>query len=449
MRDLTEGSLSGHLVAMAIPMFIGMAVQTLYLMIDLYFVSGLGSDAVAAVALAGNVMFMTLALTQVINTSTAALIARAVGEKNHDRANVLFNQALNMAGILMIAALVLGYGLGPVYVKGLAADAEIHRLGLTYLWAFLPSLALQFPMTALGAGLRGTGIVKPGMVVQLVTVLMNIVLAPILIKGWGTGVALGVFGAGLASTLSVLVGLLMVGFYFLKLETYIKIDASALKTNGAVWGDLLKIGLPSGGEYFLMFIFSSFLYGTIAMFGAKDQAGYALAMRTFQMMFMPTLAISFAIPAVAGQNFGAKRLDRVRGAFWAGLKLEVALMLILAALCNLDMTGFLSLFTKDPEVMASAQLCLKITSWNFVASGVIFACSGLFQAMGNTVPSVLGSASRLLSFVLPVYFLSHQSGFSLELLWKISVATVFLQAVINVLFLSREFKMKLGTSAAA
>ena len=218
MKDLTQGSVGGHLIAMAIPMAAGMIFQTLYYFVDLYFVAQLGDAAVAGVSAAGNAMFVILALTQVLGVGTVALIAHAVGRKDQADANLIFNQSLLLAAICGALTLVLGYPLARPYVATVGADDATVHAGVTYLYWFIPGLALQFAMVAMGSALRATGIVKPTMIVSAVTVLLNAALAPVLIAGWGTGRALGVAGAGLASTISSVAGVVLLWWYFTRLE---------------------------------------------------------------------------------------------------------------------------------------------------------------------------------------------------------------------------------------
>ncbi|MDZ4672886.1 MAG: MATE family efflux transporter, partial [Gemmatimonadota bacterium] len=195
MRDLTQGSISGHLIRLAAPIAAGMVFQTLYYLVDLYFVARLGDAAIAGVGAAGNVQFIVMALTQVLGVGAMVLIAHAVGRKDREDANLIFNQSLLLATLFAAITLVGGYLLSGWYVGTLAADAATADAGVTYLHWFLPGLALQFALVAMGSGLRGTGIVKPTMVVQMVSVVINAILAPILIAGWLTGRPMGVAGA--------------------------------------------------------------------------------------------------------------------------------------------------------------------------------------------------------------------------------------------------------------
>ncbi len=206
MHDLTTGSIPRHIVRMAVPMAIGMVFQTLYYLIDLYFVARLGGAALAGVSAAGNVQFIVMALTQVLGVGTMVLIAHAAGRKDRVDANLVFNQSLLLSAIAAAIVLVGGLLFSGAYLRTLAADGPTLQAGRDYLVWFLPAMALQFALISAGSALRGTGIAKPTMVVQVLTVLLNAILAPVLIAGWGTGRPMGVAGAGLASTIAVAVG---------------------------------------------------------------------------------------------------------------------------------------------------------------------------------------------------------------------------------------------------
>lgn len=449
MKDLTTGSIPRHVVDMAAPMAIGMLIQTLYFLVDLYFVARLGDAAIAGVSLGGTVMYIVLGLTQMLGVGTVALISHAVGRKDQNDANLLFNQSLLLSILCFAVTLLGGYGFGGAYLAMASADAATTREGITYLYWYLPGLALQFALVAMGSALRGTGIVKPTMVVQVLTLLINIVLAPILIAGWGTGYTMGVAGAGLASSLSVAAGVLMMTVYFLRLEHYVSFRASQFQPRLETWKRMLSIGFPAGAEFALMFIFMAVIYSVIAQFGAAAQAGFGIGGRVMQAIFLPAMAIAFSTPAIAGQNFGARKPQRVRETFRTSALMSSVVMLVLTLLCQWQPEWMISRFTDEAEVITVGVVFLQLISLNFVAQGIIFTCSGMFQALGNTWPALLSTAIRLLTFALPVLWLSRQPGFRLEQVWYLSVATVALQAVISFILLRGQMKRRLDPQLAA
>ena len=444
MKDLTRGSIPAHILAMAAPMAIGMLVQTLYFIVDLYFVARLGDAALAGVGAAGNFTFAVLALTQMLGVGTVALVSHAVGAGDREQANLLFNQSLLLAALCALAALVGGYALAAPYMRALGADAASSAAGTTYLLWYVPGLALQFAMVAMGSALRGTGLAQPTMFAQLATVGVNIVLAPVLIGGVGTGHAFGVAGAGLASTLSVIAGTVLLGIYFARLEKYVAFHPDQWRPRFHVWKRILNIGLPAGGEFALMFVYMVVVYAIIRDFGAAAQAGFGVGSRVMQALFLPVMAIAFAVAPVAGQNFGARDATRVRRTFRDAALMGCTAMALLTLFCQWRPEALIGFFTKDPATLAVGSTYLRVISWNFVCTGLIFTCSGMFQALGNTWPAILSSATRLVTFVVPALLLSQQAGFRIEYVWYVSVPTVTLQAVVSLLLLRREFARRLG-----
>ncbi len=444
MKDLTKGPIPRHILEMAAPMAIGMLIQTLYYLVDLYFVSRLGDAAIAGVSAAGNAMFIVMGLTQMLGVGTVALIAQAVGRKDQADANLVFNQSLLLSALCGLLTLVGGYALMGSYMGSIGAGADATAAGVTYLKYFIPGLALQFALIAMGSALRGTGIVKPTMAVQVLTLLLNIVLAPVLIAGWGTGRPLGVAGAGLATSIAVGVGVLMMTVYFTRLEKYVSFRASEWRPRFGTWKRILSIGLPAGGEFMLMFVYMAVIFRIIRDFGPAAQAGFGVGSRVMQAIFLPAMAIAFAAAPIAGQNFGARQPERVRQTFRSAALMGSVVMFALTLLCQLRPEWFVLAFTDEPEVVAVGAQFLHFISWNFVASGLIFTCSGMFQAMGNTWPSLASTGTRLLTFALPALWLSRQPGFRIGQVWYLSVVTVALQMILSLLLLRSQLRRRLA-----
>ena len=443
MKDLTQGSIVRNILAMAAPMAAGMIFQTLYFLVDLYFVAELGDAAVAGVGAAGTLMFVIMALTQVLGVGAVALIAQAVGRRDQADANLVFNQSVLFAVACALATAIGGYALAGAYVGSIAADAATQAEGVTYLYWFLPGLALGFAQVVMGSALRGTGIVKPTMAIQALTVLLNTLLAPILIAGWGTGFAMGVAGAGLASSISIVVGIVLLGLYFVKLEKYVGFDRRLWHPQLKVWKRMLDVGLPAGGEFALMFIYMGVIYWVISDFGAAAQAGFGIGSRIMQSIFMPAMAIAFAAGPIAGQNFGANMGSRVRETFAKALMLNTVVMVLVTTFLQWRPEVLVGFFTPEAEAQAVGATFLRIISWTFIAQGVVFTCSGVFQGLGNTIPAMLSSATRLAVFVPLAVWLSSQPAFHLDEVWWLSVATVWMQGAVSYVLLRHQFKRRL------
>lgn len=447
MTDLTQGSVYRHLITMATPMMIGMLVQGLYLFVDMYFVAGIGPAAVAAVGAGSALMFLVLALTQMLSVGTVSLIARATGGGDHSFANQVFRQSMLLAITLTVLTVIAGVLLQDLYLQTVSTDPAVRQAGAEFLQWYLPGLALAFVSTAIGSALRAVGVVKPAMLVQLLTVLVNLMLAPVLISGWGTGMALGVAGAGLASTLASFVGVVLLWQYFRRCQHQVLDTRAGWSLQLPVWRRLLAIGLPAGGEYALIFVFTAFVYWVIRDLGTEVQAAFGIGMRIIQAVSLPVVALSFAIPAIAGQNLGAGLLSRVQQTLRAGLTISIVLMLVIFLFSQLEAEMLMRWFTKDAAVVLAGVIFIKIISWNYLTSAVVLTCSGMFQALGNTWPSLLSSAVRLLLFTGPVLWLSQQPTFTPTQVWWCSALSVLVQGLLSFSLLQWQLK-KMHRAAA-
>ncbi len=406
MQDLTTGSLTNHLLKTTSFMLVTMAFQTLYFLIDLYWVGSLGKEAVAAVSIAGNLTFIVLAVSQMLGVGTTTLVSHAAGRKDRDRAGLVFNQSQVLSIVVGALFFVVAMTLRSAYAGQLSADDRTAALAVDYLTWFIPAMALQFAMVAMGSALRGTGNFKPGMVVQTATVILNMILAPFLIFGWGTGAALGVAGAAMSSLVAVGVGTIWLAFYFLKPSAYLHYMPSRWKPQVQLWGAMLKIGLPAGAEFGLTAVYLFLVYSITRPFGAAAQAGFGIGLRLIQAGFMPIVALGFAVAPVAGQNFGARQSARVKDTFRSAAILAASAMVVFAVVCNIAPAGMVRVFSQDPQVVAVGEEYLRIVSWTFLASGVIFVSSSMFQAMGNTIPPLITSFTRILIVAIP----AHRDG---------------------------------------
>lgn len=448
MKNLSEGSIPGHVASMSLQMFIGMVVQVAYFVTDLKFVSILGNDIAAGFSAAGNLWFAVLALTQILNVGTAAMVSHAVGAKQHDRANLVFNQSLVISVFLGVFVLVVLYAVARPYMHLEAADAVVAQAGIDYLMGVTPGLGIQFLMISMFATLRGTGIVKPTMIIQFITVGLNILFAAILTIGWLTGKPYGAFGAGLATTLATIVGVIISAYYFHKHEKYVSFHREQTKPVAEILKRLIFIGLPIGLEFFFMSIVMGVMYWAIRQFGADAQAGMAEGQGAMRFIMLPAMAVAFAAAPIAGQNFGARKPERVRETFRWTVAMSVVVMLALTVFCQFGSHLLMHIFTHEEAVVQVGATMLTILSWNFAANGIIFSCSSMFQGLGNTWPTIGSSIIRLFIFVAPVIWLSQQPHFELVHVWYLSVCSMFLQAVVALVLLRREFAKKLGPVVA-
>ena len=444
MQDLTTGPITRHLLKTTSFMLVTMVFQTLYFLIDLYWVGRLGTQAVAAVGIAGNWSFIVLALTQMLGVGTTVVVSHAVGRKDHDEALLMFNQAQVLGILTGVLFLVVGSLVRTPYTNSMSADANTARLAGEYLAWFIPAMALQFTMVAMGSSLRAVGNFKTGMIIGVVTIVINMLLAPFLIFGWSIFPTMGVAGAAISSLVAIAVGIIWLTIYFLPRAAYLRFVPADWAPRFPLWRRMLAIGLPAGFEFAMTAIYLFLIYTITRPFGAAAQAAFGIGMRVIQAGFMPVVALGFSVAPVAGQNFGARQAERVKATFKDGALMAAGVMFAFFLLCQAVPTALIGAFTDDPAVIAVGEVYLRIISWNYVASGVIFVASSMFQAMGNTMPSLIASATRIILIAIPATLLARVPSFQLHWVWYISVASVFVQLGLALWLLRREFSRKLA-----
>jgi putative MATE family efflux protein len=423
-------------------MLVMMLFQTLYVLVDLYWVGRLGTASVAAVGVAGNLMFIVLALTQMLSVGTTTTIAHAMGRRDGDAARVGFNQALSLSLLCGLLFLGVALALRTRYASTQSADVETASQAARYLLWFIPAMALQFPFVAMSAALRGAGNFKLGVAAGVTTVAINMVVAPVLIFGWIGAPALGISGAAVASLIAIIAGTVWLLLHF-RHEPILSYARAELRPRMDVWRRMLAIGLPAGFDFAMMAVYLFIVYAVTRPFGAAAQAGFGIGMRVLQAGFMPVVALGMSVAPIAGQNFGAKLADRVRHTYRDGVLLATAMMLVLLVISQTAAPWLVGIFTRDPAAIEVGAQYLRIISWSFLASGVIFVTNSMFQAMGNTMPSVATSLARIVVVAVPVLVLARLPGFALTTIWYLAAVSVFVQLAIALLLLRREFGRRL------
>src|SRR5688572_28652877 len=443
MEDLTTGSISRHLLKTTSFMLVTMVFQTLYFLVDLYWVGRLGKEAIAGLGIAGNLTFIVLAITQMLGVGTTTLISHAAGRKEREQAQLVLTQSLLLAAFIGAVFLIVVTALRETYVNALSPDPVSAGAAISYLSWFIPAMALQFPMVVMAAALRGTGNFKPGMVVQTATVIINIVLAPALMFGWLGTDPMGVAGAGLASFIAIIVGTVWLASYFFDAASYLKLHPH-FTPNASMWAQVLKIGLPAGVEFAFIAVYLFVVYTVSRPFGAAAQAGFGIGQRITQAGFMPVVALGFAVAPVAGQNFGARKADRVLETFKRAALMAAGIMALFTIPCVFAGEAMIRFFSSDPAVIAVGAEYLRLISWSLAAGGVVFVNGSIFQAMGNTIPPLIASFVRILVVAIPAILLSRIAGFELRWIWYLSVAATMLQLTMNLLLLRRELRIRLA-----
>ena len=399
---LVSGSIPGHLVGQTLPMVIGVAAIMSIGIVDAYFIGQLGSDALAAISFIFPVSVAITSLGVGIMVGINSVVARALGEGDHERAARRANFGIVFAlacGALM--GLALWLAIDPIFAAMNAPDALMPLIR-----AYMQPYAAGFPFILLIMGfngvLRGQGEAKRTSTISIAYAAANWVLDPLLITGAFGIEGFGMAGAAYATVIGWAIGVGLAVWLMrstaLPLNLALLRDCSLIDPAKAI----IKVGLPAAFSNAINPLGLSVLTALVALEGEAAVAGFGAAGRLQSFVIVPLLGLSGAIGAIVGQNWGAGRYDRAReaalyaAAFCIVWGLAVAIAMIVAG------EQFARLFTDSPAVIAEFALYLEIAAWGYAGFGLLIVGNGIMNAVDRASFALVQSVARVFLVMLPV-----------------------------------------------
>ena len=437
--DLTKGPIFKTLIRLAVPVTISMVMFTIYLMVDLYFVGRLGSDAVAALSISSNAFFIHLGLATILGTGGMALIAQAFGRKDYSHAAQVFKQSILMALIIGILETMTGLLIAPSYIEFFGGTGKSLQWGIQYFQIFSISFFFMILLYVIGSCFRGMGNTKTPMIIMLQSNIFNIILDPILIYGWAGVPAMGVRGAAIASLISHIYALGIYGYVIFIKGAHIDIEGP-WKLSRSIVAKSLYIGIPSGMNHFLLAVNLLITYRVIGIYGTAALASIGIGFRILQAIYIPVIALASAMAAIIGQNFGAKQYKRITGTLWRAWTISMVFMICCTVISRLFPEDLIGIFSKDPDVIHFGVIYLAIFSLGYVAVATIMVAASAFQGLGKTYPCLIGAALDNALFAGLVLTLPAFLGWGIQSVWWIKLATAIAEMAVVAAWLKWELQ---------
>ena len=438
--DLTAGSIPKQLLRLSGPIAFSMIMFTLYLMADLYFVGRLGPDAVAAVSISGNAFFVILGLSFVLGIGGMALIAQAFGRKDYEGAAKVYKQSLILSILVGIASSLTGLAIAHPYIAFFGGTGQSLEWGVQYFRIFSISFFFVLILHVIGACYRGMGDTKTPMIIMVLSTILNIILDPLLIFGLLCFPRLGVRGAAIASLLSQFIALaiyiymILIRGQHLEIKRPWRLDMSIIKRS-------LSIGLPSGLTYFLLALNMLITYRVVSIFGTPALASIGIGFRILQSIYMPVVAVTSAMAAIVGQNYGAGKQSRITTTLWTGWAISCGIMISGTALCRFFPGILIEIFSNDKSVIHYGIIYLTIMSLGNVIVGTIMTMSAVFQGFGKTYPVLIAAVFDNVLFACLVFTLPGIFGWGIQSIWWIKLATASIEMFLIAEWLRRYFQV--------
>lgn len=410
-RDLTTGSITRALVALAGPIVAANVLQTVYQLIDTFWVGRLGAAAVAAVSVSFPVLFVMIALGGGLSIAGAILVAQHYGAGNPAMVDHVASQTLLSVAVVSAVLSVVGYMLADPLMEAFSPDATVHELATDYLrisFAGLVSVFLYFVVQSL---MRGVGDVRTPLWIVAGTVLLNFVLDPLFILGLGPFPALGVAGAAIATVATQTLAA-AIGIWVLTMGRFgIHLHLGDLKPDFPLIRRILRLGLPSSIEQSARGLSFALMMLLVTAFGTTVVAAYGIGTRVLSFIIIPALGLSMATTTLVGQNVGAGRPERADRTTRTAMRFAFAAMSAAGVLLFLFASPVIAAFVPgETEVIRIGARFLRIMALSFGFVGVQQVFTGAMRGAGNTSGALLLTVVSLWVLLFPpAWLLSTQT----------------------------------------
>jgi putative MATE family efflux protein len=411
-QDFTEAPVSRAIVLLAIPMVLEMLMESVFAVVDIFFVGHLGANAIATVGVTESLMTLVYAVAIGLSIGAAATVARRIGEKDPDRAARAAVQSIALGVIIAAGMGATGALFGSQLLSLMGASDDIVRVGGTFARVMIGGSGTALLLFLINAVFRGAGDAAVAMRVLWFANAINIVLGPCLIFGVGPFPELGVTGAAVGTTIGRGCGVLYQLYVLTQRPGRVQLRREHITIDPPALRGILRI---SGTAMFQNFVAMASWMGLMRIltgFGSATVAGYTIGVRIILFALFPSFGVSNAAATLVGQNLGARKPDRAEAAAWRAAWYNTAFLGVIGVIFVLFAPQLLSIFTSDATVADSGIRCLRIVAAGFLFYGFGTALTAAFNGAGDTrTPTLIHFACLWLWEIPLAWTLAHPFGF--------------------------------------
>ena len=441
-QDFTTGNLNRAIILLAIPMVLEMVLESLFAVVDVFWVGRLGPDAVATVGLTESLLSLVFALGLGLSLSTTAMVARRIGEKDPEGAAVAGVQAiiLGIATSLLVGIPCLIYA--PELLRLMGASPEIVHTGSGYARIALGGSGAILLLFLNNAIFRGAGDAAIAMRLLWVSNIINLVLDPCLIFGWGPFPKLGVTGAALATFTGRSIGVLYQFYRLMHGTERLRILRKQIRADFVVLWRLLRVSFTGILQFAIAHTSWIGLVRIVSIFGSAALAGYTIAIRIVIFVILPSWGLSNAAATLVGQNLGAKQPERAEKSVWRTGLYNMIFLGAVGIIFIIFAEPIVGLFTHDPSVLPLAASALRIFSYGNIGYAYAMVMMQAFNGAGDTITPTIVNFFAFWMLELPAAYLlaMHTRLQARGAYWAVVVAEASMAAVSIVLFKQGKWK---------
>jgi len=411
-HDYTSGSLRLAILLLAVPMILEMSMESVFALVDIFFVGRLGKHAVSVVGLTESVLTIVYSTAIGISMAATAVVARRVGEKNPQGAATAATQSIIVGLALVAFTTVTGLVFAPDILRIMGAEPETVRYGVMYtriLFASNISIMLLFLINGI---FRGAGNAFIAMKSLGLANLCNIILCPLLINGLGPIPALGLTGAALATAIGRSVGVCYQLYHLFRGNGLVRLTRASFRAEWTTMRSLIKVAWPATLQFIIASCSWIFMARLVAETGhSAASAGYQIALRIVMFFILPAWGISNASATLVGQNLGAKQFDRAEKSVYTTAIYNIVFMLSVSVIFLVWAHPIVSFFTEQDDVRAFAATALRSISTGFVFYGISMVMMSALNGAGDTrTPTIVNFCCFWLFQIPLAYVLARHFG---------------------------------------
>lgn len=460
-RDFTQGSIGLAIFLLAVPMILEMLMESLFAIVDIFFVAKLGADAVAIVGLTESLMALVYAVAIGLSVAATATVARRYGEKDLDGAAKTAAQAIYLGIFVSLAISFAGIVFAPQLFQLLGAEPQVVAEGTTFMRIMLGGNAVVIFIFLLNAIFRGAGDAAIAMRVLILANVINIILDPLFIFGKDIFTVfnipapqwmidnwifphLGVTGAAVATTVGRGAGVLFAAWMLFRPGGRITIHRENWKLDFKLLGSLAKIAAPAVLQFTVATASWSALVRVVAGFGSEAIAGYVIGLRIIVFALLPSVGLSNAAATLVGQNLGAGKPERAETSVWKTAFFNAVFLGAIGIFFLVFSNQIVGFFTVEPDVLKYGTDSLHIIAYGFAFYGLGMVLETAFNGAGDTWTPTYLNFFIFWMFEIPLaYLLAYQFGFGPDgVFWAITIAFSLLAVVSAFLFKRGKWKLK-------
>lgn len=429
--NFTSGSINRAIFLLSVPMILEMVMESLFTVVDVFFVAKIGTEAVATVGLTESVLTIVYSIAIGLSTAATALVSRRVGEKSPREAGTTVGQVILVSLAMAVILGLPGFLFAEDILRLMGGNDRLIASGAGFtrmIFASAPAIVL---LHTLSGSLRGAGEASLAMRSLWIANGINILLCPVFIFGWGPIPALGVMGSAVATTTGRTLGVLYQVFALSRRGNTIQVRRSDFTPNLVIIRNLLRVAAGGTGQFLIGSASWVFLTRLVSTFGSEVVAGYTIAIRVLVFTILPSWGMANAAATLVGQNLGAGQPDRAETSVWRAAVCNMIFLVLVGILFYTGADEVIRLFDHDERVVAVAVQCLRVFCLGYVAFAYGMVVSQAFNGAGDTrTPTLINIVCFWLIEIPLAYLLATTLHWGPEgVFWAVAFSETLLAVV--------------------